>query len=204
MPFVVGLTNRHCQYSTNCLQTGSECIYPTPEQSLPSNESFSSPASSSNAALASFGSQMARLEPPSPGSSNALNNYVGGSFDALPEPSKRLLRHCTPPIHDQLLLWLISWLVSQYTVWGQRPVVRELESSAYDNPTRSHRTEFGTDNSLEFKSPSRTRDTCTCASCFRLVSGHGSRAPSTRSGSHFCIIKQQPINSRENKSKIQN
>jgi hypothetical protein len=26
--------------------------------------------------------------------SNALNNYVGGSFDALPEHSKRLLRHC--------------------------------------------------------------------------------------------------------------
>lgn len=92
---VVGLTNRYCQYSTNCLQTGSECIYPTPEQPLPSNESSPSPSSSSsNVVLGSFGSQMARSEAPAPGMSNALNNYVGGSFDALPEPSKRLLRHC--------------------------------------------------------------------------------------------------------------
>ncbi|CVK88569.1 uncharacterized protein FMAN_04838 [Fusarium mangiferae] len=82
---------------TNCLQTGSECIYPTPEQPLPSNDSSPSPSSSSsNVALGSFGSQMALTEstaPASPGMSNALNNYVGGSFDALPEHSKRLLRH---------------------------------------------------------------------------------------------------------------
>ncbi|CAJ0553467.1 Ff.00g119790.m01.CDS01 [Fusarium sp. VM40] len=78
---------------TNCLQTGSECIYPTPEQPLPSNESSPSPSSSSTVAVGSFGSQMSLAEPPTPGISNALNNYVGGSFDALPEPSKRLLRH---------------------------------------------------------------------------------------------------------------
>ncbi|KAF6527091.1 hypothetical protein HZS61_010135 [Fusarium oxysporum f. sp. conglutinans] len=106
---------------TNCLQTGSECIYPTPEQPLPSNDSSPSPSSSSsNVALGSFGSQMALTEsaaPASPGMSNALNNYVGGSFDALPEHSKRLLRH-----------------FSQYTVWGSRPVARELESSACVNP----------------------------------------------------------------------
>ncbi|KAH7490459.1 hypothetical protein FOMA001_g2709 [Fusarium oxysporum f. sp. matthiolae] len=114
---------------TNCLQTGSECIYPTPEQPLPSNDSSPSPSSSSsNVALGSFGSQMALTEsaaPASPGMSNALNNYVGGSFDALPEHSKRLLRH-----------------FSQYTVWGSRPVARELESSAiqksFENPGYMH------------------------------------------------------------------
>lgn len=37
---------------------------------------------------------MALVEPPAPGLINVLNNYVGGSFDALPEPSKRLLQHC--------------------------------------------------------------------------------------------------------------
>ncbi|KAF4457449.1 hypothetical protein F53441_499 [Fusarium austroafricanum] len=78
---------------TNCLQTGSECIYPTPEQPLPSNESSPSPSSSSNVAVGNFGSHLALTEPATPGPSNALNNYVGGSFDALPEPSKRLLRH---------------------------------------------------------------------------------------------------------------
>ncbi|KAI6772658.1 hypothetical protein HG530_003616 [Fusarium avenaceum] len=60
---------------------------------LPSNESSPSPSSSSSVAVGSFGSQMSLAEPPTPGISNALNNYVGGSFDALPEPSKRLLRH---------------------------------------------------------------------------------------------------------------
>ncbi|EEU46624.1 uncharacterized protein NECHADRAFT_38914 [Fusarium vanettenii 77-13-4] len=116
---------------TNCLQTGSECIYPTPEQTLPSNESSPSPSSSSSAAgpsteLEAFGnSQMTLAEPPAPGLINILNNYVGGSFDALPEPSKRLLQH-----------------FSQYTVWGQRPVARELESSAiqksFENPGYMH------------------------------------------------------------------
>ncbi|KAL2693773.1 hypothetical protein Neosp_000336 [[Neocosmospora] mangrovei] len=83
--------------------TGSECIYPTPEQTLPSNESSPSPSSSSSAAgpsteLEAFGnSQMTLAEPPAPGLINILNNYVGGSFDALPEPSKRLLQHCKLP-----------------------------------------------------------------------------------------------------------
>ncbi|KAF4999454.1 hypothetical protein FGRMN_2476 [Fusarium graminum] len=62
------------------------------QQPLPSNESSPSPPSSSSAAVGSFGSQMQYTGPSTPGMSNALNNYVGGSFDTLPEPSKRLLR----------------------------------------------------------------------------------------------------------------
>ncbi|KAM5369299.1 hypothetical protein ACJZ2D_009120 [Fusarium nematophilum] len=93
-------TNVVWRLSTNCLQTGSECIYPTPDQTLPSNESSPSPSSSSGTAVAgpsvevgAMGTQMTMAEPPAPGLINILNNYVGGSFDALPEPSKRLLRH---------------------------------------------------------------------------------------------------------------
>lgn len=51
---------------------------------------------------------MARIETPAPGMGNVLNNYVGGSFDALPEPSKRLLRHCKPQAIGTNPLWLIS------------------------------------------------------------------------------------------------
>ncbi|KAH6998788.1 hypothetical protein BKA56DRAFT_627019 [Ilyonectria sp. MPI-CAGE-AT-0026] len=114
---------------TNCLQTGSECIYPVPQQSLPSNES--SPSNSGSASGSGSGNvnidieaQMVLAEPAS-GLIDPLNDYVGGSFDALPEPSKRLLRH-----------------FSQYTVWGQRPVARELQSSAiqksFENPGYMH------------------------------------------------------------------
>ncbi|KAK7428540.1 hypothetical protein QQZ08_004978 [Neonectria magnoliae] len=111
---------------TNCLQTGSECIYPVPQQSLPSNEA--SPSSSGSASGSNVDAdaeaQMVVAEP-APGLINALNDYVGGSFDALPESSKRLLRH-----------------FSQYAVWGQRPVARELQSSAiqksFENPGYMH------------------------------------------------------------------
>ncbi|KAF7544717.1 hypothetical protein G7Z17_g9742 [Cylindrodendrum hubeiense] len=110
---------------TNCLQTGSECIYPVPQQSLPSNESSpSSSGSNSGNINVNLEAQMALAEPAS-GLIDPLNDYVGGAFDALPEPSKRLLRH-----------------FSQYTVWGQRPVARELQSSAiqksFENPGYMH------------------------------------------------------------------
>ncbi|KAF7548421.1 hypothetical protein G7046_g8684 [Stylonectria norvegica] len=121
--------------STNCLQTGSECIYPFSDQALPSNDATTSSASASSASASGSGSAscvdsnmpmaMSGAAAAAPGLNNALNDYVGGSFDALPEPSKRLLRH-----------------FSQFAVWGQRPVVRELQSPAiqksFENPGYMH------------------------------------------------------------------
>ncbi|KAH7162361.1 hypothetical protein B0J13DRAFT_517628 [Dactylonectria estremocensis] len=93
-----------------------------PQQSLSSNES--SPSSSGSSLNTHVEAQMVLAEPVS-GLIDPLNDYVGGSFDALPEPSKRLLRH-----------------FSQYTVWGQRPVAREYQSSAiqksFENPGYMH------------------------------------------------------------------
>ncbi|KAH6897230.1 hypothetical protein B0T10DRAFT_180450 [Thelonectria olida] len=110
---------------TNCLQTGSDCIYPVPQQqTLPSNEA--GPSSRGDADVdVNSGTQLTLAEPPPSPLINVLNDYVGGSFDALPERSKRLLRH-----------------FSQYAVWGQRPVARELQSSAiqkaFENPGYMH------------------------------------------------------------------
>lgn len=84
--------------STNCLQTGSDCIYPIPQQTLPSSEPGPSNRGDADAdadANVNPGAQLTLAEPPLSPLINVLNDYVGGSFDALPERSKRLLRHCS-------------------------------------------------------------------------------------------------------------
>lgn len=91
----------HC--STNCLQTGSECIYPSPEQALPSSASSAgtSIASASGSNTPSLELQLQRqpIAAPLAGVPNPiLNDYVGGSFEDLPEASKRLLKHCMPSL----------------------------------------------------------------------------------------------------------
>ncbi|KAI9166659.1 hypothetical protein HJFPF1_02773 [Paramyrothecium foliicola] len=90
-------------YSTNCLQSGSDCIYPSPEQDA-QNRSESSPSQALCILDVSAD--------PTISLNWSLNDYVGGSFDDLPEASKRLLRH-----------------FSQVAVQGQRPIAREVESS---------------------------------------------------------------------------
>lgn len=69
--------------STSCLQSGKECIYP--EQDPESRHS-----STSELEIARTTSPAV----PSPAAQTSLSDYVGGSYEVLPEASKRLLRHC--------------------------------------------------------------------------------------------------------------
>lgn len=69
--------------STSCLHSGSDCIYPpadqVPQQDLVPVEAHRYiPTAAVNA-------------------DSSLYSYVGGSFESLPESSKRLLRHCEQP-----------------------------------------------------------------------------------------------------------
>jgi len=99
---------------TNCLQSGDECVYPSP------------PANSSECTRIDLVAHltMASLAPTQPGN-RLLDSYVGGSYETLPEASKRLLRH-----------------FSKFAVWGEHPVSRELESSvihkAFENEGYMH------------------------------------------------------------------
>jgi hypothetical protein len=83
---------------TSCLHSGSDCIYP------PADEV----AAQHLVPVDAHG----YIPTPAVNADSSLYSYVGGSFESLPEPSKRLLRH-----------------FSQFAVWGQQPVVRDLDSS---------------------------------------------------------------------------
>lgn len=83
------VTNCVYEYSTNCLQTGGECIYASPAPDEPYQPESHEPPSPFAPHMA-VSVRSPALEGPSP-----LSDYVGGSYETLPEPSKRLLRHCT-------------------------------------------------------------------------------------------------------------
>lgn len=116
--------------STYCLQSGSDCIYPFPEQVVPSNAPLDAGCTSDDAGMGHL--PLARTVP---NFNSSLNDYVGGVFDDLPEASKRLLRHCMC-LQNEARYCITSKAnvsltkVSQYAVWGQKPVIREVESSA--------------------------------------------------------------------------
>ncbi|KAH7328595.1 hypothetical protein B0I35DRAFT_22233 [Stachybotrys elegans] len=96
---------------THCLQSGAECNYPPTSRAQPDQSTSASEG------------QLALVAPTNP--SCALSDYVGGSFDALPAASKRLLQH-----------------FSLYAIQGQKPVARRLESTAiqraFENPGYMH------------------------------------------------------------------
>ncbi|KFH49005.1 Sterol regulatory element-binding protein-like protein [Hapsidospora chrysogenum ATCC 11550] len=103
---------------TSCLQSGNECIYPVTGEEVPLDGSSDDGSTK----------DLVRQSPAmagAPGLKTPLSDFVGGSYEILPESSKRLLRH-----------------FSQYAVWGERPVSRELESSvihrAFENPGYMH------------------------------------------------------------------
>ncbi|KAF4121159.1 Fungal Zn(2)-Cys(6) binuclear cluster domain [Geosmithia morbida] len=100
---------------TNCLQTGDECIYsPLRQDGSPHGTDGGYALVKRDVPLGTIVSART-LDMKSP-----LSDYVGGSYEALPDTSKRLLRH----------------------LWGQQPVNRELESSvihkAFETPGYMH------------------------------------------------------------------
>lgn len=69
--------------STSCLQSGSECVYPSQGDETPCISNAvavygGSPVSMKTEVFVNY----------------SLNDYVGGIFDSLPDSSKTLLRHC--------------------------------------------------------------------------------------------------------------
>lgn len=83
----VALTRPSFFGSTNCLQTGSECVYPFTEPALSSN---ASPSASTSEAETRTSTSTFNFE-------QTLNDYAGGSFHELPDGSKTLLRYCLLP-----------------------------------------------------------------------------------------------------------
>jgi hypothetical protein len=77
--------------STSCLQSGNECIYPVTGEEIPLDGS-SDDGSIKDCALVRQSPAMGVT----PGLKTPLSDFVGGSYEVLPESSKRLLRHCKP------------------------------------------------------------------------------------------------------------
>lgn len=70
--------------STSCLQIGNECIYQVTDELGSSDASSPKRAIIKNEAVIDVASAL----------KTPLGDFVGGSYETLPEASKRLLRHC--------------------------------------------------------------------------------------------------------------